>query len=371
MKVCSLCLMPSTRPRITFKGDICNACQFKLHHDVDYKAREKEFFKLLDRIKQYGSSNDYDCIVPWSGGKDSSYIALRLKNEFGLRPLLLNFNALVPTDVGTHNRRALLEYGFDSLEVKPSVLVSKRLSKRFLVERGNPKLHWDAGINSSIFKMSISLGIPYIFYAEHGETHYGGRVLNESSEKLRDYEEVVENQVGDDPSNWTDGLVITAKELTPYTMPAYELLRQHRVEAHYFGYYLPWNVQENYRHVTTLIDFKEHPKGRTYGTCTSYDSLDDVMDDLYYYMQYVKFGFGRCIRDLSRQIQNKEIDRSSAILIAKEYDGEYPLDSIPVLLDFLGLSQSELTTIIDNHRSSLVWENKNGNWINKVHEMIF
>ena len=213
--------------------------------------------------------------------------------------MLVNFNALIPTDVGIDNRRVLLEYGFDSLEVRPSVRVSKLLSKRFFIERGNPKLHWDAGVNSSIFKMSISLGIPYIFYAEHGETHYGGRVLSGSSEKLRDYEEVVENQIGDDPSNWTDGKVITNKELMPYTMPSHDLLTLHNIEAHYFGYYFPWNVQENYRHVKSLIDFKEHPTGRTYGTNTSYDSLDDVMDDLYYYMQYIKFGFGRCVRDVS------------------------------------------------------------------------
>ena len=371
MKICSQCLMPSTRPRITFQGDICNACQFKSQNNIDYKAREVDFLNLVNKIKRDSSSRDYDCIVPWSGGKDSSAIALKLKNEFDLRPLLLNFNALIPTDVGSHNRRALLEYGFDSLEVKPSVLVSKALSKRFFIERGNPKLHWDAGVNSSIFRMSISLGIPYIFYAEHGETHYGGRVLSSSSEKLRDYEEVVENQIGDDPSNWTDGLVISDKELNPYTMPSHSLLAEHNIEAHYFGYYFPWSVQDNYRYVSSLIDFRIHPNGRTYGTCTNYDSLDDVMDDLYYYMQYIKFGFGRCIRDVSRQIQNNEIDRSEAILIAKKFDGEYPADSIPALLEYLNLSQSEFSAIIDSHRSGLVWENKNGNWINKVHQLIF
>lgn len=368
--------MPSTRPRITFDGTVCNACQyasFSNHssNQIDYEERSTQFFSLVDRIKQDSSPHHpYHCIVPWSGGKDSSSVALRLRSH-GLNPLLVNFNPLIPTPVGIHNRQAMLDVGFDSIEIKPSRKASRLLSKRFLVERGNPKLHWDAGINAALFKSAIAFDIKYIFYAEHGETHYGGRVLSDESERIRDYEEVIENQIGDDPTNWIDGGVLDEASLHYYTMPSAQQLESMGIEAHYYGYYFPWNVVDNYRYVSQTIDFQSHPDGRTPGTVTNYDSLDDYMDDLYYYLQYIKFGFGRAIRDLSRQIQKGEISRQDAIELAREYDGEYPSKSIPYILEYLEISESDLAHIIDNHRTSLVWSQDGTRWINKVHNLVF
>jgi len=374
MKVCSACLMPSTRPRITFDGDICNACKSAstiASVDIDYDQRRQEFNLLSQRIiDETNSSQPYNCIVPWSGGKDSSAVALKLRSH-GLKPLLVHFNPLVPTPVGCHNRQAMLDAGFDCIEIKPSRQTSRHLSKRFLIERGNPKLHWDAGINASLFKSALSLNIKFIFYAEHGETHYGGRILSQDSERVRDYEEVIENQIGDDPSNWVNGTSVTKDALYPYIMPSPSELAESGIEAHYYGYYFPWNVVENYRYVKDCIDFKEHPDGRTPGTSTNYDSLDDYMDDLYYYFQFIKFGFGRAIRDLSRQIQKGETTRESALALARKYDGEYPEKSIPKILDYLSITSDELHEIIDSHRSKLIWHKEANEWINKVHQLIF
>ena len=85
--------MPDTRPRITFKNGICNSCQIleeaKLDvSKIDYQKRADEFKELLERIKKESknSTHPYDCIVPWSGGKDSSSVALRLKTNIKLNP---------------------------------------------------------------------------------------------------------------------------------------------------------------------------------------------------------------------------------------------------------------------------------------------
>ena len=223
MFYCQTCLTPSTRPRIVFNNGICNACNYakKVNDNIiNFDTRKKELEDLIVRIKEKKISNksNYDCIIPWSGGKDSSAIALHLKEDYGINPLLVRFNALIPTDVGIHNCKELRDYGFDSIEIIPNVKVSKSLSLRFLIERGNPKLHWDAGINAAIYRTAVHTGIPFIFYAEHGETHYGGRVLNKNSERIRDYEEVIENQIGDNPINWTDEKVNT-EDLYPYILP--------------------------------------------------------------------------------------------------------------------------------------------------------
>ena len=200
MKYCKKCLTPDTRPRILFEDGVCNACKYAekvKNNTIDFDKRKLELDKLIHKIKKYNFTNNtpYDCIIPWSGGKDSSAVALQLKEDYKINPLLVKFNALIPTAVGLHNCNELLSYGFDSIEIKPNIKISKLLSLRFLSERGNPKLHWDAAINSVIYKTALMTNIPFIFYAEHGETHYGGRVLNKDSERMRNYEEVIENQI--------------------------------------------------------------------------------------------------------------------------------------------------------------------------------
>ena len=117
--------------------------------------------------------------MPWSGGKDSSTIAYRLKFEFGMNPLLVTFSPLILNDVGIANRETMLRVGFDHVFVRPDQRVSRHLARRFFVERGNLKVAWDAGVNAVPVKVALAHRIPLVFYAEHGESEYGGRVLSE------------------------------------------------------------------------------------------------------------------------------------------------------------------------------------------------
>jgi N-acetyl sugar amidotransferase len=372
MKYCGKCLMPDTRPRVVFHGHICNAClRVAKIEKNDYLARERELHELVAWIKRE-QKGPYDCIVPWSGGKDSSAVALHLKNDFGLNPLLVTFNPLCPTPTGRHNRNALLRHGFDSIYIEPNKKVSAALSLRFFIERGNPKLHWDAGINSSIFQQAVTRGIKTIFYAEHGETMYGGKVLHEKSEKIRDHNEVVEHQIGDYPENWADESAgIRPESLAPYLMPSQEDLRKSGLTAYYFGYFFPWDVVQNFKYVKSEIDFQTHPKGRTCGTATDFDSLDDYMDDIYYYLQYIKFGFGRAVRDLSRQIQFGKIKRKNALALARKYDGEFPHESLPKVLKFLNISKQKFTQIVDLHRPPKIWVKDSGKWHHKHESKLY
>ncbi|MBI1986274.1 MAG: N-acetyl sugar amidotransferase, partial [Rhodospirillales bacterium] len=118
VRYCKTCLMPDTRPRIEFdSAGVCNACHTaERKKTIDWTARRREFLAFVEQYR--AKSGPYDCIVPWSGGKDSSTIAHRLKFEFGLNPLLVTFSPLMPNDVAVHNREALIRVGFDHLMVR-------------------------------------------------------------------------------------------------------------------------------------------------------------------------------------------------------------------------------------------------------------
>ena len=97
---CKNCLNTSTRPRITFneKG-VCNACQWTLiKKKIDWKKREKEWLRIAKDIRS--KKNNFDVIVPVSGGKDSCYVAYNLKHKYKLNPLCVTVNPPLQTSIG-------------------------------------------------------------------------------------------------------------------------------------------------------------------------------------------------------------------------------------------------------------------------------
>lgn len=364
---CKKCLMPNSRPRVVFDNNqYCNACSNADDKiKIDWKSRQEEFLEIINIHKK---NDGYDCIVPWSGGKDSSSIAWKLKYEYGLNPLLVTFSPMLPNEVGNYNRESMINAGFDSLFFRPNQKVQKSLAKRFFIERGNPKVAWDAGINAVPVQVALKYDIKLIFYAEHGESEYGGKVIDNESTKKRNFTEVIEHQIGDDPNNWTTD-EIDEKDLNPYIYPDIEEINEQNIQAYYFSYFNKWSMFENYEYIKNKISFKTHKDGRTPGTFTNFDSLDDKFDDIYYYMQYIKFGFGRCVRDVSRFIQNQHMTREEGLELCKLYDGEFPESNIKEIIDYLNMSEKDFYLTIDRHRNEEIWKKNNSN-TNEQYELV-
>ena len=361
VRYCTRCLMPDTRPRIVFDDEgVCNGCHTADEKKtIDWDGRRAEFLEYVDRLRP--RDGPYDCVVPWSGGKDSSTIAHRLKFEFGLNPLLVTMSPLMPNAIAEHNRERLIGLGFDHVMVRPNQKVSRRLARRFFIERGDPKIHWNAGVNAVPVRAAVHYRIPLIFYAEHGESEYGGRVLSDEHRKVRDFTEVLEHQIGDDPLNWVDD-EIEERDLAPYAYPEGADVEAVGVTALYFSYFFRWSMLENYHYIRDRIDFRTAEGGRTDGTFTDFDSLDDKIDNLYYYMQFVKFGFGRAVRDSCRMIQNGQMPRAEALELVQRYDDEFPKTYHDEHLDYLHVTGLEFTDIVDKHRNRELWEFEGNRW---------
>ena len=144
---------------------------------------------------------------------------------------------------------------------------------------------------------------------------------------------------------------MTVNDLNPYAYPDQAEVDRLGVQALYFGWFFRWSMLENYRFLNERMDFATHPAGRTPGTFTDFDSLDDKSDNLYYYLQYVKFGFGRAVRDACRMIQNGQMTRPEAVELAHRYDGEFPEEFLDDVLEYLEMERVELEQTIDLHRN--------------------
>jgi N-acetyl sugar amidotransferase len=367
--------MPSTRPRVVFdETGQCNACKWHFGDKlkIDWSERKREFTDVVASHKRHPA---YDCIVPFSGGKDSATIAHRLRSEYDLRPLAVCYGQLVWTDVGRRNLQCVADAGIDILYWRVDQHTSRRLARRFFIERGHPKQHYDSAVNAVPLITAVNFNIPLVIYAEHGETEYGGLVLDEESRRTRNLAEVLEHQVGDDAGNWAvDG--IKARDLYPYCYPNIDDVERLGIKAFYFSYFHRWDIYENAKYARDVMGFEqkgnptaqlEHDKypgwwGRSDGSFEGFDSIDDCIDDLDYYMMYVKFGFGRASRMASRLIQNGHLTREQGMQLVRRYDGEFPRRYLWQICDYLGMTEQEIRDVADKHRNPEIWMQEDGQW---------
>jgi len=349
--------MPDTRPRMVLNDGICNACSYhNTKGEISYEQRREQFLSLVRDADVHPA---YDCVVPFSGGKDSASIAYRLKFDLGLNPLLVCYGQLIWTDVGQYNYNQVAKAGFDIVYWRTNQDVSRKLAKRFLIERGHPKAAYDAAINAVPIITAKQMGIPLVIYAEHGDTEYGGLVLSEKSRRERDLEEVLEHCVGDDARNWVmDG--ISERDLFPYIYPDDVT----GIKAIYFSYYFGWDIHANAVLACDKMGFKQAgwnrtPQdalwdwGRSDGSFEGFDSVDDAIDGLDFHLMYRKFGFGRSTRMAGRLINYGYMSREQALGYIEAFDHEYPEMYLPEVLEYLDMDRKQLDAILEQHDEHL------------------
>ena len=114
MRYCNKCVYPeNARPGVVFdnKG-ICSGCRLiESRKHIKWVDREKLLIDLLNEYKekQRKKKNNYDCIIPVSGGKDSTYQTWLIKKKYNLNPLLVTYNHTFNTPLGLRNLSNLIE----------------------------------------------------------------------------------------------------------------------------------------------------------------------------------------------------------------------------------------------------------------------
>ena len=94
LKYCVNCLFPESKPDLSFNDEgICSACEAAemKENGINWKLKEKEFFEIINYYKKAEDEIGYDCLIPVSGGKDSTYQAYFMKEVCGMNPLCVCF----------------------------------------------------------------------------------------------------------------------------------------------------------------------------------------------------------------------------------------------------------------------------------------
>lgn len=138
MKRCSKCIMPETKPGISFDKDgLCNAClNEELEKNIDWDAAYQELVTITGQVKKK-KPEGYNCLIPVSGGKDSTVLSMTAK-RLGLTPLCVFVEPCCITERGRKNINNLSKLGFDIFVFKPNQRIMPTLLKRSFIEDGQP-----------------------------------------------------------------------------------------------------------------------------------------------------------------------------------------------------------------------------------------
>ena len=374
MKYCSVCVMPDTRPDLTFdENGVCDACHSfdKKENSIDWKLRRKEFEELIEPYKS-SSSSKYDCLIPVSGGKDSHLTLYLAKVVFGLNPLCICFEPTLPTEIGRKNLQNISNLGVDLIHFKQNPIVYKKLVMEGFKRVGDMEWVNHMGIWSVPVHFAIKFNIPFIFWGESPQLEYGGSETVSNINKTT-FDEDWLNDYGclnglrpQDLVDESNG--ISLEDLNLYIYPSKEEVERWGGRGVFMGYYFKWNSPENLD-IIESIGFSRR-EGRIEISYTDHEKLDCLSMNLHDYLKYLKFGFGRATDSACIDVRNKVISRDEAVRLVERYDGGYPKEAIEQFCSKFEISKEEFNNLCKPFINRSLFEQDNGGLIKDIDDSL-
>jgi len=369
MKYCKFCLLPDTKPQLVFdKNGICSACiNNKLKQNVDWESKRKDFLKLLEKYKNKDDSN-YDCIIPVSGGRDSTYQTYAMKETFGMNPLAVAFHPLDQTDIGRKNLDNLKKLNVDCIEFSTKPDTYLKLAKFGLTELGDFQWPEHMGIYTVPVQIAVKYKIPLIVWGENPQLEYGMPTnMDENTILDRTWNEKNGGYFLDKikPADMTK-YGFDKRDLLPYIYPSDEEIREVGVTGIFLGTYIKWEIFKQLELVKGL-GFVEN-EIPIEGTYQKFENLDVYFTVFHDYFKFLKYGFGRATDHASIEIRYERITRDQGIDLVKNNEGKIPKKYLKEFLEYADITIDEFHNICDSFTNKEIFVTNSDGSINKDSE---
>lgn len=359
MKYCSKCILPTTRPNISLDSEgVCSACRnFESRPSIDWSNRQDLFSQVVSEAKR--KSMGYDCLIPVSGGKDSTWQVVKCL-EYGLNPLCVTWKPIGRTKIGQQNLNNLINLGVDHIDFSINPKIEKRFMLAALKEFGATALPMHMAIFNIPITIALKFDIPLVIWGENSAFEYGDS--SDASKGFRlDAEWFRKYGVthGTSAQDWV-GKGFSEKDLTPYFGPNLDDLEAKGVSAIFLGYYFEWDTQMTCK-IAQDNGFRYQQGVARTGTYDFAD-LDDDFISIHHYLKWYKFGFTRAFDNLSLEIRNERISRDLAIQILYEIGDDTPKEDIQKFCDFVNISEERFYLICEKFRNHEIWSKNSETW---------
>jgi N-acetyl sugar amidotransferase len=315
--------MPETKPDLFIDPEgVCSACRsFERRKVVDWDARKQGLKSILDRYRSKDGKN-YDCIVPVSGGKDSTYQTLRML-ELGMNPLCVTATTDHLSALGRRNIENLKKRGVDYVEVTTNPVVRRKINRLGLSQVGDISWPEHVTIFTIPIRIAVQFNIPLIIWGENPQNEYGGPAgAAENSVLTRRWLEEFGGLLGLRVSDLVGREGIEPKHLIQYTYPSDDELKRVGVTGLFLGYYMPWDGYGNALY-SQAHGFETYHKP-VEGSLVNYENLDNVQTGIHDYFKFLKYAFGRATDLACMHIRRGRLARPDALEMVKAHDGKFP-----------------------------------------------
>ncbi len=362
VRVCSRCLYSENHPLGIYIDDnwLCSGC--KVHEEKDtlnWPEREQKLKSILSEYKNK-NLNNYDCIIPVSGARDSYFIVDKIKNVYGMNPLLVTYNAQYNTERGIRNL-VYLRTHFDcdifTLTVNPKSI--KQITRATLRRLGS--LYWHVLAGQTVFPVQVAarLKIPLIIWGAHqGIDQVGMYSHLDEVEMTRKYRKEHDLMGLEAEDLISDEDQVFAKDIYQFQYPDNHDLANVGVRGIYLNNYIRWDTKAQHEKMITKYHYESHPQTRTFDTYNDVDSF--VYSDLHDYIKNLKWGYGKVTDHVNREIRLKRLSRDQGEELVNQYQNIEPKFNRQ-FMKWLGVTDNSLNFILDQHRNPEIWH-RDGNW---------
>jgi N-acetyl sugar amidotransferase len=346
LQKCTRCLLPETHETITFDNQgLCSVCiNYEKKQVFDWNSRNNELLKLVAEVKSRNAI--YDCIIPFSGGKDSTFSLYYAIKELGLKVLVVSFDhGFYRENLLKNRERSLNKLGADLLVFKPNLKLVKRLMIQSLKDKGDFCWHCHTGISSYPLQIAVEKSIPLVLWGESSSeyTNYF------KTEDFHSIDEVSYNRIANLGISAADMYLrlneeFELRDFHPFTVPSLGDLQKKNILTFPLGNYIKWNTKNQVQLIKDELGW-EGDEVEGVPLNYNYEKIECMMQGVRDFIKFTKRGYARTSHLASIDIRHGLLSRKDGLSLVEEHEGQKPY-SLKLFLDFLDLTENDLFEII-------------------------
>lgn len=346
-KRCTRCTLPITWETLYFDDHgVCNVCKNweKKDKKIDWSARERQLIQIVSEIKAKKCS--YDCVLPFSGGKDSTYTLWKAV-KLGLKPLVVSFDHGFFRPTMIKNRQMTFRrLGVDVITFTPNWQLVRKMMLEALVRKGDFCWHCHSGIFVYPMQIAVKFKIPLVLWGEGGG-EYEGYFKYEDLEQTDEWKYNRRIILGIRAEDMAGFIGAELRDLEPFIYPSRQEIEGAGVKSLPLGNFIPWDVHKHVEIIKKELDWQEEAIESGFPGPT-YEKIECMLQGVRDYVKYLKRGFSRITHLTTLDIRHGRISREEGLELIRKYEGNKPR-SLELFLEYVGISEEEFNKIVLQH----------------------
>ncbi len=361
LNYCKKCILPNTRPNISYnyKKRLCSVCEqiTKTEERINWKKRKKEFEKIISKVKK--KNNLYDCIIPVSGGKDSTWQVVNAL-KYNLKPLCVTWKTPSRNKIGSKNLQNLINLGVSHVDFTVNQKIEKKFILKSFIKFGEPLIPMHMAMHAIPVRLAVSFKVPLVLWAENSRNEYGSKKIMLNEKYLTNkWRKLFGNTKSTVAKDWVDQRT-TTKDMSPYIWVDEKIKKKNQVKEIFLGYFFKWDPLKIFN-ISKKKGFTPAIKPKT-GIYNFADIDDEFLVTIHHWMKWYKFGFTRAWDNLSIEIRKGRITRKKAIASVKKIGSQTPHKEINLFCEYLGISKKSFYKIAEKFRNKKIWYKEKNIW---------